>query len=145
VAVEFLPTKLFDVYDCHLIFTGVTRNSQGVLKDISHNVDKASPLLDIVDLAHQALLDEKFNLVIDCMKESWHEKKRTSDLIAANPRIKFLDAQLTDDDTVLAHKLCGAGNGGFFLCLTSKDGGIDRRLGSVKVTMSTEGIQGDVI
>jgi D-glycero-alpha-D-manno-heptose-7-phosphate kinase len=145
VTVEFLPSKLFDVYDCHLIFTGVTRDSKSVLKDVASKVDKAVPILEMVDLAYDALLDEKFNVVLDYLNESWHEKKRTSDLIAANPKIQELDSQLARDDKILAHKLCGAGNGGFFLCFTDKDSICDRRLASVKVTRSTEGIEGYVI
>lgn len=145
VTVEFLSAKLFDVYDCHLIFTGVTRNSKSVLKDVSNNVDKAVTLLEKVDVAYDALLDEKFDLVLDYLNESWEEKKNTSALIAANPTIRHIDAQLAADDKILAHKLCGAGNGGFFLCFTDKgvlEGG---SLGNVKVTTSTEGIEGYVI
>ena len=145
VAVEFLPSKLFDMYDCHLVFTGVTRNSKSVLKDISNNVDKAVPLLEMVDLAYDALLNEKFNLVLDYLNESWHEKKRTSELVAANPKIRDLDSKLAQDDKILAHKLCGAGNGGFFLCFTDKGGMSDNKLASVKVTASKEGIEGCVI
>ena len=142
VTVEFLPSKLFDIYDCHLIFTGVTRDSKSVLKDVSGNVDKAVPLLEKVDLAYDALLDEKFNQVLDYLNESWDEKKRTSDLIAANPKIRDLDSQLARDDKILAHKLCGAGNGGFFVCFTDKDGMPDRHLASVKVTTSTKESRG---
>jgi D-glycero-alpha-D-manno-heptose-7-phosphate kinase len=144
-SVEFLPSKFFDVYDCHLIFTGVTRDSKSVLKDISANVDKALPLLDIVDQAYEALLEEKYHLVLEFLKESWYEKKRTSDLIAANPKIRDLDAELADADEILAHKLCGAGNGGFFLCFTDKGGMLDHHFASVKVTTCTEGIEGCVV
>jgi D-glycero-alpha-D-manno-heptose-7-phosphate kinase len=143
VSVEFLPSQLFDAYDCHLIFTGVTRESKTVLKDVAHHVDKSMPLLEIVDHAYDALLDEKFELVLDYVNESWEEKKRTSHLIAANPTIQELDATLADNKRVLAHKLCGAGNGGFFLCFTHKDAmRDDSQLGTVKVTMSTQGVEG---
>lgn len=145
VTVEFLPSKLFDEYDCHLIFTGVTRNSKNVLKDVSSNVEKAAPLLATVELAYEALLDEKFSLVLDYLNQSWEEKKRTSDLIAANPTIRELDAHLADDSKILAHKLCGAGNGGFFLCFTEKGDLPDCPLGSVKVAASTGGVEGYTI
>ena len=35
----------FNIYDVHLVFTGVTRNSKNVLKDVTDNIDKAKPLL----------------------------------------------------------------------------------------------------
>ncbi len=146
VSVEYLPSKLFDAYDCHLIFTGVTRESKTVLKDVAQHADKSMPLLEIVDLAYGALLDEKFSLVLDYVNESWEEKKRTSHLIAANPTIRELDSTLAADRRVLAHKLCGAGNGGFFLCFTERDAmRDDKRLGTVKVAMSTQGVEGYLI
>ncbi len=146
VSVEFLPSKLFEVFDLHLIFTGVTRESKTVLKDVSHHVDKSVPLLEIVDRAYDALLDEKFSVVLDCLNESWEQKKLTSHLIAANPTIQELDSKLAGDGRVLAHKLCGAGNGGFFLCFTERDTIRDnKQLGTVKVTISTRGVEGYVI
>jgi D-glycero-alpha-D-manno-heptose-7-phosphate kinase len=145
VSVEFLPTKLFDVFDCHLIFTGITRDSKSVLKDVSHHVDKALPLLELVDLAYDALYDERFDVVLEYLNRSWEEKKSTSHLITRNPKIREIDTKLTEDDRVLAHKLCGAGNGGFFLCFTSKESVDGHRLGGVKVTMSTDGTGGFVI
>jgi D-glycero-alpha-D-manno-heptose-7-phosphate kinase len=145
VSVEFLPTKLFDVFDCHLIFTGVTRESKSVLEDVSHHVDKAVPLLELVDLAYDALYDEKFDLVLEYLKRSWAEKKSTSNLITCNPKIRDIDSQLAKDDRVLAHKLCGAGNGGFFLCFTAKESVDGRQLGGVKVTISTDGTGGFVV
>ena len=39
ITYEFLETELFDYFDAHLIFTGVTRNSQNILADISKNID----------------------------------------------------------------------------------------------------------
>jgi D-glycero-alpha-D-manno-heptose-7-phosphate kinase len=144
VSVEFLPTKLFDAFDCHLIFTGVTRESKSVLEDVSHHVDKALPLLELVDLAYEALYDEKFDAVLEYMNRSWEEKKSTSHLIASNPTIREIDSRLARDDSVLAHKLCGAGNGGFFLCFTSKESVDGRRLGGVKVTVSSDGTEGFV-
>ena len=47
---EFLPTEFFKNYDMHLIFTGITRNSKNILKDISNNVDKSYPLFLITIL-----------------------------------------------------------------------------------------------
>jgi D-glycero-alpha-D-manno-heptose-7-phosphate kinase len=146
VSVEFLPLTIFSVYDCHLIFTGVTRESKVVLEDLSRHVGKAVPLLDMVDLAYGALLDEKFDVVLDLLNLSWEQKKRTSTLIAENPIIQALDSKLSADERILAHKLCGAGNGGYFLCFTHKNALQDsNRLGTVEVAVSSVGIEGSVI
>lgn len=146
VTAEFLPSKIFQEYDLHLIYTGVTRESKSVLKDVSKHVDKATPLLSIVDKAYDAIQEEKFSQVLEYVNESWAEKKHTSDLIAANPVIRELDEKLTADSSILAHKLCGAGNGGFFLCFTERNAiRDDNHLGTVKVTVSTNGVEGLVI
>ena len=146
VSVEFLPPTLFSVYDCHLIFTGVTRESKTVLEDLSRHVGKAVPLLDIVDKAYGALLDENFDVVLDLLNLSWEQKKLTSSLIASNSKIQALDSKLSADKRILAHKLCGAGNGGFFLCFTHKNAlQDDSRLDTVKVVVSPVGIGGSLI
>jgi len=49
------------------------------------------------------------------LNESWIQKKKTSSTITENKSIQDIDKTLNDNETVLAHKLCGAGNGGFFL------------------------------
>ena len=48
---EYLPTNIFNHYDTHLVFTGVTRNSKKILKDVSQNLDRVKPLVKITDTA----------------------------------------------------------------------------------------------
>ena len=55
------------------------------------------------------------------MNHSWIQKKQTSSTIAENETIRNIDSMLDDNNTVCAHKLCGAGNGGFFLTFSKKD------------------------
>jgi len=130
VKCEFLPIELFEKYDTHLIFTGVTRNSKKVLKNVTNNIDKIKPLLDIVDSAHQS--------------DGWKQKKNVSSIITENKRIRDIDAELTNNQTVLAHKLCGAGNGGFFLSFSEK-GKLTTTLDSVKINVVSDGVSGESI
>ena len=58
-----------------------------------------------------------FNEVIS---RTWHNKKQTSPYICKNPTLVELDTKLKLDSRVLSHKLCGAGNGGYFLIFTDK-------------------------
>ena len=50
---EYLPTELFEKYDMHLVFTGVTRNSKKILKELSCNIEKIKPLLDNLNSAYE--------------------------------------------------------------------------------------------
>jgi D-glycero-alpha-D-manno-heptose-7-phosphate kinase len=145
VKVEFLPGEMFDEHDIYLLFTGITRDSKSVLRDISINVQKSFPLLKIVDHAYDALLDRKYDLVFEYLRESWNEKKKTSELIIGNRTLRELDDRLNNNSNILAHKLCGAGNGGFFVCFTEKNCVRNDQQIGIKVSLSTDGIGGYVV
>ena len=46
LSMNIFPRELFEKYDMHLVFTGVTRNSKKILKELSCNIEKINPLLD---------------------------------------------------------------------------------------------------
>lgn len=144
VAIEFLPSKLFDMFDMHLIFTGITRDSRSVLEDVSKNIDKSLPLLRLVDMAYDALTNEKYELFLELMRWSWDEKKKTSSLIVGDKKLLAMDEMLSKDGRVIAHKLCGAGNGGFFLAVTEKNACDSDPLG-IKISLFSQGVIGSVI
>jgi D-glycero-alpha-D-manno-heptose-7-phosphate kinase len=141
VTYDYLPTSFFDSYDIHLIFTGVTRNSKNVLKDVSQNLDKVKNLLPIVDEAYDAIISNNHMKVFDLLSESWEEKKKTSSIITENETIKFMDQELYSNKSVLCHKLCGAGNGGFFLAFSEKES-LNIPYHSVKIGVSSQGVSG---
>lgn len=141
---NFLSTDFFKHYDAHLIFTGVTRNSKNVLKDVTSNIDKSLPLLDIVDKAHTAFRNRDYDVVLELMSDSWEQKKNTSSLIAENKIIREIDKELMDNETVLSHKLCGAGNGGFFLTF-SKPNTLKISHNSIRINVETTGVVGKVL
>jgi len=144
VKCEFLPIELFEKYDTHLIFTGVTRNSKKVLKSVTDNIDKIKPLLDIVDNAHQSVIEDNDSKFFELMSDGWEQKKKVSSIITENERIKDIDDELTNNQTVLAHKLCGAGNGGFFLTFSEKEK-LTTYLNSVKIRVISDGVSGESI
>lgn len=141
---EFLSTDFFRQYDAHLIFTGVTRNSKNVLKDVTSNIDKAYPLLDTVEEAHGALNKNEYDKFLELLKKSWIQKKETSSIITENFMIKAIDEYLENDKNILSHKLCGAGNGGFFLTFSEKDT-LNIPYKSVKIDVSTDGVVGSCL
>ena len=62
---EYLPTDIFNHYDAHLVFTGVTRNSKKILKNITENLEKVKPCLDTVEFAYQSLNQKTMMLFWD--------------------------------------------------------------------------------
>ena len=138
---EYLPTDLFNHYDTHLVFTGVTRNSKKILKNITENLEKVKPCLDTVELAYQSLNQKDYNAFLGYLKQGWEEKKKTSDSICENKKIKEMDKVLDDNPTVISHKLCGAGNGGFFLTF-SKQKDLNISYECVRINVSPSGVIG---
>lgn len=138
---DFLTTELFKNYDAHLVFSGVTRNSKSVLKDVTENIDKSLPLLKTVDDAYDILRKKDYLSFLKLLNQSWEQKKATSSLITQNEKIQKIDKVLSDSEDVIAHKLCGAGNGGFFLVF-SKPNTLKIPYESIKIDVESNGVSG---
>jgi D-glycero-alpha-D-manno-heptose-7-phosphate kinase len=115
----FLPTGLFDYYVPYLVYTGITRNSTSILKTVS--VPETDTFNPLVSDSEEMILNGKFDKFMKLMKDGWQEKKRTSKSVLQNPSLKELDEYLDKYPGCASHKLCGAGNGGFFLCFFERD------------------------
>ena len=144
VKYDFLSTKLFGSYDTHLVFTGITRNSKNVLKDVTDNIDKAKPLLVTLDKSYSAIYSNDYGKFLNYLNKSWIQKKKTSSTITENISIQEMDSFLNENDSVIAHKLCGAGNGGFFLVFSEK-GNLNIPYESVKIDVTPNGVSGTKI
>lgn len=110
----FLPTSFFDFYTPYLVHTGITRNSTKVLKDVTTpDEDIFNPL---VEESEKMIMDGKYDKLMKLIKDGWIQKKKTSKNVLEDQYLKDLDSYLENYPGCVAHKLCGAGNGGFFLC-----------------------------
>jgi len=121
--ITYLPVKLLESLDMYIVFTGVNRSSTKVLKSIKVSSDDS--LLRLVDEMEECLKNNDRTQFINIIKEGWHFKKSTSRQITSNKIIKELDQHYERDKNILCHRLCGAGNGGFFLIFCEKGGRID--------------------
>ena len=144
VRYQFLPCTIFDDFDIHLVFSGITRNSRRILKNVTDNLDKVKPLLETCDKAYDILMDENHDKFLYLLGKSWSQKKKTSSIIAENETIREIDTVLENNETVCAHKLCGAGNGGFFLTFSKKDS-LTIPYNSVRIGVETDGVYGKSI
>ena len=144
VMYQFLPTDIFQKFDTHLVFTGITRNSKKILKSITDNLDKVKPLLHTSDLAYRSLIDKDYKKFLFLINQSWEQKKATSSSIIENEKIILMDNVLSKNKTVIAHKLCGAGNGGFFLTFSEKNT-LKIPYECVKITVEPSGVTGKIL
>ena len=138
---EFLETDLFNYFDAFLIFTGITRNSINVLADVTKNIEKSMPLLETLEKAYSNFKNKNYEKFLDLLNLSWEQKKKTSSIIISNDTLKKMDFELTNNKTVIAHKLCGAGNGGFFLVFAKKDK-LKCSFKKIKINVDKNGAQG---
>ena len=117
--VTFLSTELLQSFDMFLIYTGVSRLSTDLLKKVEQ--DSRVGLLDIVDRLETAINTSDKVGFLGAINEGWAYKKKTSRAVVANLAIQEMDAAILNDRRILAHRLCGAGNGGYFLVFAEKD------------------------
>ena len=144
VRYEFLSSTLFNDYDIHLVFTGVTRNSKKILKKITENLEKVKPLLNTCDEAYDTLIQGDNYKFLELLNKSWSQKKATTSIIVESKTIKQMDEVLANNNTVKAHRLCGAGNGGFFLTFSRKDT-LNIPYKSVRINVEPGGVYGESI
>ena len=144
ITYEFLSTDIFERYDTHLVFSGVTRNSKRILKNVTENLDKVKPLLETADEAYDILMSGDYEKFLYMIGKSWHQKKQTSSTIMESDTICEIDSILEKNDTVCAHKLCGAGNGGFFLTFSEK-GCLKLPYHCVKIDVEPNGVYGRIV
>ena len=71
-------------------------------------------------------------------------KEKTSSSVTESDKIREIDHVLENNETVCAHKLCGAGNGGFFLTFSEKNT-LKIPYQSVKIYVEPSGVYGRVV
>jgi D-glycero-alpha-D-manno-heptose-7-phosphate kinase len=69
---------------------------------------------------------------------------KTTSAITSNEHIQEMDQVLSESTSVISHKLCGAGNGGFFLTFSER-GNLSIPYDCVKIKVVSEGVRGKSI
>lgn len=141
-SINFLSTNVFNNFDMYLIHTGISRKSSHILNSI--NVDKCLPLLKDVEDLEYSLKKDDFDFFHHVINRSWENKKDTSPLICENKNLIEMDLKIKNDKSILSRKLCGAGNGGYFLifCEKNKENHIYNSFkASKKINISNNGIE----
>ena len=127
--------KKFNIY---LRPTGIRRKSTNILCTLDTN--KAHSFLPLVESMHQAINNESKKDFLNIINEAWKIKKTLSPLILKDKTLCDMDNELTEDESVLAHKLCGAGNGGFFLLFKDSSNGSQHKE-DIKIAASETGVE----
>tara|TARA_R100000152_G_C6781539_1_gene216241 strand:- start:3652 stop:4587 length:936 start_codon:yes stop_codon:yes gene_type:complete len=119
VSINKFKKSFLNNFKMYLRPTLIKRSSTEVLKTI--NLQKVGELLPFVEKMKESIISENKESFTSLIKESWEAKKKTSPLILENRKLVEIEDNLQKDPSVLAHRLCGAGNGGFFLIFRGAD------------------------
>jgi len=140
-----LPTDIFDEFDFYLVYTNIQRESTKILESV--NLDAARPLLEEVDLMYDALKNNSYEKVFNTINKGWSIKKNTSSKISGSIALHKLDSLLEKSPDILAHKLCGAGGGGYFLAICNKNKKIklDNSYPYIKIREDHKGVRSRVL
>lgn len=112
-------SNITNKYEMYLLNTNITRSSTELLKTI--DPDKSYNLLKIVDEFEDAILTNNEKRFFELFNDGWNIKKTTSPEIINSSELMNIDSVLCSLSEVAAHKLCGAGGGGYFLIFVKKE------------------------
>ena len=132
----YLSQKIFNEMNMYLVFTHITRSSTKLLSNL--DLEKRKKLLPLVDQLEKSIKENNKSDFFDIVSAGWRKKKETSPLIMNNPRVVEIDDYLSKNKNILSHKLCGAGDGGFFLTF-AKEKILDNKF--IPISISEEGIR----
>jgi D-glycero-alpha-D-manno-heptose-7-phosphate kinase len=140
-----LPNNIFHKLNCYLLYTGVHRSSTKILETI--DIDKSFALLDDVNKLEYSLLNNDIKEFNNIIKTTWKNKKLTSPHICSNKHLIKIDNKLSSDNRVLSHKLCGAGNGGFFIffCSSNTKNIVKDYNNTVQIFLSNDSINYEIL
>jgi D-glycero-alpha-D-manno-heptose-7-phosphate kinase len=128
-----LPAGVFDEYDFYLVPTNATRSSTSILETIDYS--KVHDMSINTLLMWDAINDSDYSRVKHLINSGWNQKKLTSPSIV-NEQISNIESTLGKVPSVVAWRLIGAGNGGYFLVLTEKKSYLP--LKNIKISLYNE-------
>lgn len=136
-----LDEKILQRTSMYLLPSSIKRSSTGVLSKTKKSINPR--LLSMADDMVQAITTDNFDDFIDVIREGWVIKKESSPVILGNSVLKDLDKLLYNTDEILAHRLIGAGNGGYFLLITSPEQSrerLEKQIGKKIIPVSIDNI-----
>jgi D-glycero-alpha-D-manno-heptose-7-phosphate kinase len=134
--ITYLSSDIFSSFDMHLLYTGVSRKSTAMLEKVM-NTDRKE-MLELMLLMEQSILNSDVKEFLKLVNLAWENKKTSLESMLEGNVLKALDDRLMNSSNILAHRLCGAGNGGYFLILSEK-GFIPE--GSIPINIDNQGVQ----
>jgi len=136
--ITFLDQSLLSNFDMYIKYTGVQRQSTKILSKVVRS-DRKSLLEKVVSLEN-SIKNLNTDTFIATVNDGWQQKKTITPCVLENKHIQDLDLSLQEDYNVLAHRLCGAGNGGYFLIFLNKHDELEQE-DVIKIEINPTGLE----
>ena len=114
---EYYDASFLDNFQIYLFPTMIPRSSTSVLKTV--DIDRVHHSYQLVHQMHASIESRDINKFLHIINKGWENKKKTSSHILSNQSLLSWDDSLIRSEYVLAHRLCGAGGGGYFAIFTT--------------------------
>jgi len=141
--IKFLDQQLFDEVEMYLIYTHSQTNSTKALEKTT-GTDRRG-LLPVVDSMESAISKKSLHELTELVKLGWRQKKKITPHVVEDKSIQDIDKALENDKEIIAHRLCGAGNRGYFLVLSEKNAYMPVALSvenAIKIGICQNGVTG---
>jgi len=141
--IKFLDQELFNEIEMYLIYTHSQTNSTRALEKTKNTNRKG--LLPVVNSMESAISKKSLHEFTELVKLGWRQKKKITPHVIEDKIIQDIDKALENNREVIAHRLCGAGNRGYFLTLAEKNTYMPAALSienAIKIGICQSGVTG---
>jgi len=133
--ITYLDNDFFEQFELKLFYTGVSRESSTILKKVLQDDKKC--FLENVDNIEKFILNKDYHSINKLINLGWQQKKNNSSHIL-NENINKIEKMFEQEKQILAYRLCGAGNGGYFFLVTNKNFYLEN---SLTISVDNFGVQ----
>jgi len=114
--VTYLSKDVFKKVKMWLVPTKIERVSTDPLtKTIDSDLSK---FFDCASELKNRLISNSYSKTVETITKGWSIKKQETPHIIDSEELKNIDDDFSENPYILSHRLCGAGGGGYFFCMT---------------------------
>lgn len=133
-SIKQLPLEIFSRFNFWLVPTKIFRSSTSPL--VKTQECDLSPLRKKAAELNNAIISRDHTAALEIISDAWETKKQQTPHILKQMKLKKMDQDFSSNKNILSHRLCGAGAGGFFLCITDSKYTLKN---SIKIKYNTRG------
>ena len=112
-----LKNNIFKDFKMWLVPTKITRSSGNCLKKTTKS--DLFPFFYCASELKKFILSNKTEEALKVISRGWSIKKENTPHVLNSEELKKIDDDFSKSPHIISHRLCGAGGGGYFFCITT--------------------------